>query len=526
MSSEIYENAEEQKTVRVRKEPNMIFLISVILTLAITAWGIFSSTSLGAVADSLFAAVTINFGWLYLMVVAFFVFFCIYLVFSKYGSIVLGPDDCKPEFSTLSWFAMLFSAGMGIGLIFYSCVEPMSHFVSPIDGIVGQTEEAAVFAMKTSFLHWGLHPWASFAVMGLGMAYFQYRKNKPALVSTLFIPLLGENRVNGPIGQAIDIMAVIATVAGVGTSLGLGTMQINGGLSFLFGVPETTTTWLIIIIVIAAIYLWTAVSGVDKGIQLIGNINLYMATGLMILGLIVGPTLFILNVMSGGLGAYINDFFYDGLRLNIFDSNNWVINWRVFYWAWWIAWCPFVGTFIARISKGRTIREFITGVMIVPTVVGVIWFSIFGGMGLNLVNTIGGDGVAVISSSLNTALFEVFSHYPLGFILSIIAVCLVCTFFVTSANSATYVLGMLCEKGVLNPSKKSLFVWGVLEAGLAYTLMLSGGIKALQTASIAAAFPFIFVMLAGCVSIMKALKEEVQLKEEVELKEEVQQSAS
>lgn len=500
---------DSKNTIYPKQGKNKVFGVSVILTLIITAWGAIDSSSLGDAAAWLFREVTVNFGWLYLLVVAFFVCFCFYLAFGKYGKIILGPDGCRPDFSTLSWFAMLFGSGMGIGLIFWGAAEPLNHFVTPPGEIQPGTADAALFAMKTSFLHWGLHPWAGFAITGLGLAYFQFRKGKPGLISSLFIPLLGEERVKGWLGQAIDILATLATVAGVGTSLGLGTMQINGGLHHLFGIPENVFSWFVIIVAIAVIYLWTAVSGVEKGIKLIGNINLNMAFLLMIVSFIIGPTLLILNLLTGGLGAYLNNIIYDGLSLNAFGSNDWMINWRVFYWAWWISWCPFVGTFIARISRGRTIREFVIGVMIIPTVVSILWFSVFGGMSLNLSFMLSLEEVGRIAKSTNTALFEVFSCYNLSTMLSVVAIGLVVTFFVTSANSATYVLGMLSDEGKMYPSKKKLFIWGVLEGALAYILMLSGGLSSLQTASIASAFPFIFVMIASCISLLRALHQEV-----------------
>ena len=508
-------NQDIQQNDSASRKFNMVYVVSVILTLIVTAWGIVSNSTLKVAADWLFVTITVNFGWLYLLTVAFFVFFCFYLAFGKYGHIVLGPDDCKPEFSTVSWFAMLFGAGMGIGLIFYGGAEPLMHFTAPPEGmgIEAGTSEAALFAMKTSFLHWGLHPWASFAVTGLGLAYFQFRKNKPGLISSLFIPLLGEKRTQGPIGNIIDILATIATVFGVCTSLGLGTMQINGGLSYIFGIPENNMTWLIIVVCITFLYLGTAVSGVDKGIQLIGNINLWLAFILLIGCFILGPTLFILNILTAGVGDYVNNIIYDGLSLNVFGSNEWVQGWRVFYWAWWISWCPFVGTFIARISKGRTVREFVCGVMIIPTLLSLLWFAVFGSMGLNLQSTIGTEGIAKIASSLNTALFEVFTHYPLSSILSLIAVFLVCTFFVTSANSATYVLGMLSDDGKMFPAKHKLFVWGLLVAALAYILMITGGqgsLKTLQTASIGSALPFVFIMIASCASLLMAFNEEIR----------------
>ena len=491
-----------------KQKSNSVFYISLAISLAIVAWGIFAQAHFASFADKLLAFLSNNFGWAYLISMLVFVGFALILAFSKYGNIKLGPDDSKPEFSTTSWFGMLFGAGMGIGLVFWGMAEPISHFVAPMAGIEPGSNEAMKFAMRSSFMHWGFHPWANYAIIGLALAYFQFRKNKPGLISSIFIPLFGEDRVNGPIGKLIDILAVFATVAGVATSLGLGTLQINSGLNYLFNIPESTVVQLGIILVITVLYIWTAVSGIDKGIKLLGDINLYLAFGLLGLSFIVGPTLKVMNVFTNGLGEYVNGFFQNSLRIEAFGDNGWINGWTIFYWAWWIAWAPFVGTFIARISKGRTIKEFIGGVIVAPAVVSIIWFSVFGAMGLNLGDTLGVEGLAAAASNPSTALFQVFNYYPLAKILSFITVLLLCTFFITSANSATFVLGMFSQQGDLNPTKQKQFLWGIVQALFATALLLSGGLGALQTASVAAAFPFIFIMLLAIVSLMKALKEE------------------
>lgn len=492
----------------VKQKNNTVFYISLALSIAIVLWGIVAQENFSSFANSLLNFLTTNFGWAYLISMFIFVVFAIILAFSKYGDIKLGPDDSKPEYSTTSWFGMLFGAGMGIGLVFWGVAEPISHFVNPAPGIQSGTMEAANFAMKSSFMHWGFHPWANYSIIGLALAYFQFRKNKPGLISSIFIPLLGEKRVNGPIGKLIDILAVFATVAGVATSLGLGTLQINSGLNFLFNIPETKLVQIGIIVVITIIYIWTAVSGIDKGIKTLGDINLVLAFGLLLLTFVLGPTLKVVNSFTNGLGQYINGFIADSLHVEPFGDNSWLNSWTIFYWAWWIAWAPFVGTFIARISKGRTIREFIAGVILAPALVSIIWFAAFGTMGLNLVDKIGVEGLAAAASNTSTALFQVFNNYPLSTVLSLITVALLCTFFITSANSATFVLGMLTSEGDLNPSTKKQFIWGIVQALLATSLLLAGGLEALQTASVAAAFPFIFVMILAIVSLMKALKEE------------------
>lgn len=494
--------------MKTNKKRNLVYIISIIISIIIGLWGILGSKSFEKAANSLMSGVTVNMGWLYLLSMLTFVIFALIVAFSRYGNIKLGKDDSKPEYSTISWFGMLFGAGMGIGLVFYGVAEPLSHYVAPIEYLTPGTPEAANFAMKASFMHWGIHPWANYSIIGLGLAYFQFRKDKPGLISTLFIPLLGEEKVKGPIGKIIDIFAVIATIAGVATSLGMGTLQINSGLSYLFNAPNNKMSWLVIVVVIAIIYIWTAVAGIDKGINTISNINLILAGTILVLSFIVGPKLMMLNSFTSGMGAYLDNFFQDSLALNPFGSNDWLLGWRIFYWAWWIAWAPFVGTFIARISKGRTVREFILGVSVAPALASIVWFSVFGSMGLNIATKLPLVQAKELASVSELALFKVFAQYPLGVILSVITVVLLCTFFITSANSATFVLSMFSQEGDLNSDKNKKLVWGILQALIAYALLLSGGISALQTASVAAAFPFIFIMLFVCVSIIKAFKKE------------------
>lgn len=491
-----------------KKKDNAVFYISLILTIGIVTWSIVNQDNFSRFANSLLNFLTNKFGWLYLTSMFIFVIFAVVLAFSKYGNIKLGSEDSKPEYSTKSWFGMLFGAGMGIGLVFWGVAEPISHFVNPANGIQAGTPQAFNFAMKSSFMHWGLHPWANYSIIGLALAYFQFRKGKPGLISSIFIPLFGEKRINGPIGKTIDILAVFATVAGVATSLGLGTMQINSGLNYLFDIPETRLVQIIIIGVITVLYIWTAVSGIDKGIKFLGDMNLILAFTLLILTILLGPTLKVINSLTNGIGLYLNNFISDSLHIEAMGDNSWTNAWTIFYWAWWIAWAPFVGTFIARISKGRTIREFIGGVMLAPALVSLIWFAAFGSMGMNLLDKIGLEGLTLAASNPSTALFKVFDYYPLSTVLSMITVVLLGTFFITSANSATFVLGMLSSHGDLNPSTRKQFIWGIVQALLATSLLLAGGLQALQTASVAAAFPFIFVMLLAIVSLVKALKEE------------------
>ncbi|GAA0736110.1 glycine betaine uptake BCCT transporter [Clostridium oceanicum] len=489
-------------------EDNKVFIGSLIVVFSIVLWGLFAPGNFSDVSNSVYGFLTGNFGWLYLMAMFFFVLFALILAFSKYGKIKLGPDDSKPEYKTSSWFGMLFGAGMGIGLVFWGVAEPLYHFTSPPYGLKPGSVEAANFAMKTSFTHWGFHPWASYSIIGLALAYFQFRKKRPGLISSIFIPLIGEKRAKGTLGKVIDGFAVFATVAGVATSLGLGTLQINSGFNMLFNVPKTTLVQLIIISVVTVIFIWTAVSGIEKGIKLLSDINLILAFVLLMLVILIGPTLKIFNSLTNGLGFYIGDFVKDSLKIEAFGDNTWIASWRIFYWAWWIAWAPFVGTFIARISRGRTIREFVLGVMVAPSIASYVWFASFGTLGINLKEKIAFPALKKIASVSDTALFSVVKNYPLATIISIITIILLCTFFITSANSATFVLAMFTSNGDLNPKNSRKILWGIIQALLAIVLLMSGGLKSLQIISVAAAFPFIFIMIFGCLALVKALGKE------------------
>lgn len=479
---------------------NKVFGISLVVVFAIVLWGLMFAESFETSANAAFNFLVNQFGWFYLLSMTLFVVFAIWIAFSKYGKIKLGPDDSKPDYSFISWFAMLFSAGMGIGLVFWGVAEPLNHYINPM-GMEGGTEAAAKFAMMKSFMHWGLHPWANYSVLALALAYMQFRKGKPGLISSIFIPLIGEERVKGWMGKTIDILAIFATVAGVATSLGLGTLQINSGLNMLFNVPETSLIQIVIVAVVTILFMISAISGLDKGIKFLSNLNVTIAGVLVVLSIILGPTLLIFTNLGQGLLLYAKDLVVD---VNPFGKGEWYGWWTIFYWAWWIAWAPFVGTFIARISRGRTIKQFIFGVLGAPTLASFVWFATFGTMGMN-------TGVEVATEAIaktETAFFVVMQQYPLGNIISLVAVILLCTFFVTSADSATFVLGMMSSDGDLNPSVSRKVTWGVIQSALALALMLSGGLKMLQTASIVAAFPFAFIMLFGMISIMKAVKSE------------------
>lgn len=487
---------------------NWVYIISVILMVAMAAWGILGNESFAAAASASFSFLTTNFGWLYLITMVACLVFGVYLACSKYGNVRLGKDTDRPEYSNLTWFGLLFGAGMGVGLVFWGVAEPTGYFVNGALGAAPGTEEAAQMALRTSFMHWGILPWVNYAVIGLPLAYYMFRKDKPGMVSYMIEPLVGEKKARGILGKIVDILAVFATVAGVLTSLGLGVVQLNAGFNKLFGVPVNLTVQAVIIVVISIIYIGCTVSGLDKGIKFISDTNLYVAIGLMVVLFLVGPTLDILNGMTTGTGQYIQNFISDAFLINIFGDNSWFGSWRLFYWAWFIAWAPFVGIFIARVSKGRTIREFIIGVAILPTVASIIWISIFGVSGMNLVDNGTLSMEAVKAASSQDLLFDVLMKYPLGTILAFVAMISLLAFFITSANSGVFTLSMLCSNGSASPSKSKMIIWGIIIGILAIALLMVGGLSPLQTVSLVAAFPFIFIMFAVMLSFIKAIKKE------------------
>ncbi|MBW3108851.1 BCCT family transporter, partial [Mammaliicoccus sciuri] len=447
------------------------------------------------------------FGWYYMIITIGMVFFCVFIIFSPIGKLKLGRPHDKPEFNTISWFAMLFSAGMGIGLVFYGAAEPMSHFVSPPNADP-ETKAAMTESMRSTFLHWGFHAWAIYGVVALALAYSQFRKGEPGLLSKTLRPILGD-RVDGPIGIIIDVLSVFATVVGVAVSLGMGALQINGGLEYLFGVPNNIVVQGIIIVIVTILFLMSAWSGLSKGIQYLSNLNIVLASLLLIVTLIIGPTILILNMFTSSTGALFDSFLFNSFDVAPLNpqKSEWLNSWTLYYWGWWMSWSPFVGIFIARVSRGRSIREFILGVMLVPTIISFIWFSVFGVTGIE----VGKSTPEVFKMTTETQLFGVFNELPMGAILSIIALALICTFFITSADSATFVLGMQTTYGSLEPSGRVKIVWGVAQSLIAFVLLLSGGdtgLNALQSAAIISAFPFSFIIIMMIVAFYKDANQE------------------
>ncbi|MBA2939808.1 BCCT family transporter [Paenibacillus sp. CGMCC 1.16610] len=485
----------------------MVLSISIGIILIFVLCGAFAPVQFAATATSLFDSSIRNFGWFFLISTFGCLVFAFYLAFSKYGRIKLGKDEDEPEYSTISWFAMLFSAGMGIGLVFWGVAEPLSHYLSPPEGATGGSTEAARLAMRYSFFHWGVHPWAIYTIISLTLAYFQFRHDKKGLISAVFSPLIGKLSEGG-IGAVIDILAIIATAFGVATSLGLGALQINGGLNHMFGISIQPVVQVVIIGIVTVLFLISATTGLDKGIRILSNANLLIAVLLMAFVFLVGPTSFILDLFTSTLGGYLQNLVYMSLRMTPFTQGTWVGVWTLFYWAWWIAWGPFVGTFIARVSKGRTIKEFVLGVLLVPSLFSFMWFSVFGGTGLHLELFDQFPIAAAAKQDVTSALFLTLQQLPIGHIIALIATILIITFFITSADSATFVLGMLSTKGDPNPSNKVKIVWGGLQSSMAIVLLISGGLSGLQTASIIAALPFAIIIIGMCVSLMIALRQD------------------
>jgi glycine betaine transporter len=487
------------------KKISSVFWITVAIVLAALIFGVTAPDSFEEMTASVQSFITTRFGWYYLILVTAIVIFCIFLIISPIGTIRLGKPDEKPEYSTSTWFAMLFSAGMGIGLVFWGAAEPLSHFMAP-PMAEGGTNEAIKEGMRYTFFHWGIHAWAIYALVALALAYFQFRKGEPGLVSATLKPLFGD-RVNGPLGTVIDVLAVFATVVGVATTLGFGAAQINGGLAYLFGIPNNFTMQFLIIAIVTVLFMISAWSGLSKGIKYLSNTNMVLAVALLVLLFIVGPTLLILNLFTDTLGAYVQSLIRMSFRIAPLneDHQSWINGWTIFYWAWWISWSPFVGIFIARVSRGRTIREFLFGVLLLPALVSMIWFTVFGTTAIDIQQS---GAVDLTTFATEEVLFAVFNQLPLSAILSIVAVILVSTFFITSADSATFVLGMQTTYGSLTPSNKVKLTWGIAQSTVALILMYSGGLQALQNALIIAAFPFSMIMILMMVSLYKALTKE------------------
>ncbi len=486
----------------------VVFGVGAVAVLGVVAWGVFAEDSLGRTSDTALGWVLHNFGWLFVVAADVFLALTVLLAFSRFGRIRLGRDDDEPEFSTLAWVAMMFSAGMGIGLMFYGVGEPLQLFAAPQpgSGLEPQSAAAAQQALEFSLFHWTLHPWAIYAVGGLALAYTTFRKGRGNRISAAFVPLIGERGADGWPGRAIDLLAVFATVFGSATSLGLGALQVADGLGYVSDVGNTERTQLVIIASLSAAFVLSAFSGVHKGVKWLSTANVVLASLIMLFVFLVGPTVFVLDAIPSSVGGYLSDLLAMSTQTGAFTDEAWLGSWTVFYWAWWLSWAPFVGTFIARISRGRTVRQFLVGVLLVPSGATVIWFCVMGGTAIRLDGTGAADLVETIPQGAEASLFEMLRSLPAGGVTSVIAVLLVMTFFITSADSASLVLGSLSSRGSLHPRTWLVVVWGVLMGGVAAALLLAGGLTALQNATILVALPFVGVMLMLCVALVKELR--------------------
>ncbi|MFX4270852.1 BCCT family transporter [Propionibacteriaceae bacterium Y1685] len=503
--------------------------MAAVIALAFVAWGVIGTTSLSTFSSNALEWVMHNTGWAFVLLASLFVLFVLWLAVGKFGNIPLGKDDEEPEFRTSSWIAMMFSAGMGIGLMFYGVAEPLFHFVAPIAGGPSpQSEEAAQAAMATTMFHWTLHPWAIYAVVGIAIAYGTFRKGRSQLVSAVFTPLFG--RATTKVGRLIDILAIFATLFGSAASLGLGALQIGAGMESNGWFTSSTPLLVVIIGVLTVAFIASAVSGVAKGIQWLSNINMVLALILAVFLFVVGPTVLILNLLPTSIGAYIGDLPKMAARTEASGGEavqSWLSTWTVFYWAWWISWTPFVGMFIARISRGRTIRQFVSGVLLVPSAVSLIWFAIFGGAGIDAQRRFGDlasdDGEGGLTVNFDGALFQTLQHYPLASVSVVLVMILVGIFFVSGADAASVVMGTLSEKGTIEPRRRTVIFWGVLMGAVAIVMLMAGtaageqdaALEGLKNITIVSALPFVAVMALMCVALVKDLSSDPVVRRKV-----------
>lgn len=494
----------------MRVNPVVFFVSAGIILLFVVMGAAYTDATNGAFG-AIQRFIVIKLGWFYIFSVTFFLGFVLWLLFSRHADVRLGADHDRPEFGTMSWFAMLFSAGMGIGLLFFSVAEPIMHFTSPHYGGEPGSIEAARQAMKTTFFHWGLHAWGIYIVVGLSLAYFAYRRGLPLTVRSAFYPVLGD-RVHGLLGDIIDILAVVSTMFGVATSLGLGVMQVNTGLERLGFMNISIQNQVLLIAGITLMATASVVSGVGRGIRRLSELNIILGLILLLFVFFAGPTAFLVSSLVQNTGHYLQDLVRLSFHTDAYAGADWQGGWTMFYWGWWISWSPFVGMFIARISKGRTIREFIMGVLLVPTGFGLVWLAIFGNTALHM-ELAGSGGIAeAVAASVPTALYVTLENLPLAPIMSLLATIVVITFFVTSSDSGSLVIDILTANGNPNPPVGQRIFWALTEGVVAAVLLLTSagaaGLKALQTASITTALPFCAAMLVMCYSLAKGLRSE------------------
>ena len=489
--------------------PQVTFFSVTILTSFILLTLMYQEES-KAFFSSLLTSITTGAGWFFILSANLFVIAALYFAFSRFGTIRIGGKGAKPEFSTPAWFAMLLSAGMGIGLMFWSVAEPMYHYAAPspmFSGVLAQTPEAAQAALTVTFFHWGIHPWSIYALVGLGLAFFTYNRGLPLTIRSIFYPILG-NKIYGFWGNLIDILSVLATMIGIATSLGLGVQQINSGLHFLFDVSISTEVQVVLIAIITAIATMSVFTGLDRGVKYLSSANMYLA-GLFVLFIIIfGPTSYILGAFTQSLGYYVTELPEMSFWTETFKETNWQQSWTIFYWAWWISWSPFVGMFIARISKGRTVREFIFGVILIPTLLSFFWMSVFGSAALHEQMSGTVDLVAAVKEDVSTGMFVFLQSYPLTDISSFLAIILVTVFFVTSSDSGSLVVDHLTSGGKLTSPTSQRIFWALLEGVIAAVLLLGGGLSTLQSVAISTGLPFAVIILFIIYSLYVGFSEE------------------
>ncbi|MEN6670515.1 BCCT family transporter [Psychrobacter sp. B38] len=484
-----------------------VFVPAAIIMLLLVVGTAINPEAAGALFNSVLSFTTETFGWFYMLAVALFLLFIIALAFSPYGGIKLGPDHAEAEYGFLEWFAMLFSAGYGIALLFFGVAEPVMHFASPPVS-APETIAAAKEAMQIAYFHWGFHIWAIYAVVGLSLAYFSFRHGLPLSMRSTLYPLIGD-KIHGPIGHTVDVFAIVGTMFGIATSLGLSVSQINAGLNYLLPdlVPISIGVQVIAIVAVTAAALVSVLAGMDKGVKRLSILNMLLATALMAFVFIVGPTLFILNAFMENTGNYLGNIVERTFSLQAYEHNDWIGNWTLFIFAWTIAWAPFVGLFIAKISRGRTIREFVLGVMLVPTFFTFFWFAVFGDTALNMIMVDGYNSlISEVQNNQAIALFKLLENLPFTQIVSSLTVLLIITFFVTSSDSGSLVIDALAAGGRSDTPWWQRTFWVVTEGAVASVLLLAGGLEALQTAAIVSALPFAIIMLIAMFGMWRALR--------------------
>lgn len=480
------------------------------LTILFLIVGVTFSDEMRVAGEHIYAFIARQFGWVFVMSTAGFVFFILYLAFSKYGRVKLGNPGDEPAYSTFSWIAMMFALGVGIGLIFYGAYEPVTLWAEPPPGgPPPRTDAAAVVAMQYSIFHWALHPWAFFGVAGLAFAYTTIVKGRPSLVSATLKPLMGK-RSDGLAGRGIDTWVIVTTMVGNAVTLGLGTLQIIAGLGFISDIESSTLVLVLVVGLLTAAFIFSAVAGVDKGIKRLADFNTLLAIALGLFILVLGPFSFIFNLLSQAMGGYIFNFLPMSFETGAFADGQWMQDWTVFFWAWGISWAPYVGSFLAKISRGRTIREYVFGVLIAPSLATIVWFSILGGAALDLQLSGERDIAAVASESAQAAFFEVLAAFPLSTVTSIAVIILAGVFFISGADAGAIVLGTFSSKGADEPKKWLVIAWGLLVGAVALTLLVVGGLDALQWGAIVVASPFVLILVAMCVGLGKELRADVK----------------